>query len=261
MSKASLDNRLKSLRVVDDYAMRGALFDEIFDSFSPTNLYRFCQRLDRGLTQQTVNARSIVHSLFVHWLETAAQWQNKFDDLPSTPLVAQLRLMSRHGATDAWKIFDPNDYVFPDDRRLTLGERRARARIPDPDLLEHFLYDPDRIVARHLLRNSRITHDHVIRMACRRPTTIDALTSIFESQKFGLSRSVMLAILQNPYAPYRVAFALAYLLSQTELDQLMKIESLSPNLKGMIGVLYRNRNDALSRRSSTFRKAMASEEG
>ena len=161
--------------------------------------------------------------------------------LPSAPLVAQLRLMLRHTPSDAWKFFDPNDYVFPDDRRLTLGERRARARIPDPDLIEHFLYDPDRIVARHLLRNSRITQDHVIRMACRRPTTIDALTSIFESQKFGLSRSVMLAILQNPYAPYRIAFALAYLLSQTELEALMKIESLSPNLKGMVRVLSRNR--------------------
>ena len=56
----------------------------------------------------------------------------------------------------------------------------------------------------------------------------------------------MLAILQNPYAPYRIAFALAYLLSQTELEALMKIESLSPNLKGMVRVLSRNRKHGQS---------------
>ena len=239
---------MKSLEVIEDYAMRSAIFDEIFESFSPASLYQFCKRLDRGLVQQNASSRSIVHSLFVYCLDRSIQWQDILDALPSVPLVAQLRLMARSGAIEAWKVFDPNDYVFPDDRRMTLGERRARARVPDPDSLEYFLYDPDRIVTRHLLRNSRITHDHVIRMACRRPTTIDALTSIFESQKFGLSRSIMLAIIQNPYAPYRIVFALAYLLSQRELEQLLRIESLSPNLKSMAGVLYHNRSQALLER-------------
>jgi hypothetical protein len=232
------NSRLKSLMAVQTHGMRAAILNELFDVFTLDELSGFFSTLEANLTQQDVDTRTILHSLFVNWLDTAPKWQKRIAELPRSPLVAHLRHMSQFEAYDAWKIFDPKDYVFPDDRMLTLGERRARSRRPDPQSIESFLYDPDRIVATHLLQNTRITQAHVIRMACKRPTTGEALRSIFESEKFGLSRQIMLALIQNPYTPYPVVFGLAFLLSQTELSLLREVESMSPTLKQMVAHLH-----------------------
>ena len=214
--------------------MRAAVLNEVFEQFAADELTQFFRTIERGVIEQRPHSRSILHSLFINWLDTSSQWQERLAELPNAPLVAHLRHMSHYDVADAWQIFDPKDYVFPDDRMLTLGERRARARRPDPQTIEAFLYDPDRLVATHLLQNTRITQKHVIRMACRRPTTGSVLRSIFESRKYGLSRDIMLALVQNPYTPYQVAFGLVFLLSQTELKELVSIESLSPMLKRMV---------------------------
>lgn len=234
-------SRLKSLMAVESHGMRAAILNEVFEVFSIEELTVFFTFLERKMTQQDVDSRRILHSLFINWLDTAPKWQARIAELPTSLLVAHLRHMSQFEVSEAWKTFDPKDYVFPDDRMLTLGERRARSRRPDPESIESFLYDPDRIVATHLLQNTRITQAHVIRMSCKRPTTGEALRSIFESQKFGLSRQVMLALIQNPYTPYPVVFGLAFLLSQTELGLLRDVESLSPTLKQMVIHLYERR--------------------
>lgn len=241
MSHHREKSRLKSLMAVESHGMRAAILNEVFDVFSAKELFGFLSILERRMSQQDVHSRTILHSLFVNWLETAPKWQERIAELPRSLLVAHLRHMSQFEPYDAWKTFDPKEYVFPDDRMLTLGERRARSRRPDPQSIESFLYDPDRIVATHLLQNTRITQAHVIRMACKRPTTGEALRSIFESDKFGLSRQIMLALIQNPYTPYPVVFGLAFLLSQTELSLLRDVESMSPTLKHMVVHLHKER--------------------
>lgn len=238
MGYARCYNRIKSLLTVESHSMRAAILNEVFERFSLLELTEFFTTLETNLAQQEVSSRTIVHSLFINWLETAPKWQDRVAELPRSHLVAHLRHMSNYQPHDAWKVFDPKDYVFPDDRMLTLGERRARSRQPNPQSIESFLYDPDRIVATHVLQNARITQAHVIRMACRRPTTGEALRSIFESDKFGLSRAVMLALIQNPYTPYQVVFGLSFLLSKTELNLLRPVESLSPTIKQLMAHLH-----------------------
>jgi hypothetical protein len=244
MKYARCDNRIKSLMSIETHSMRAAVLNEVLEQFSSQELAVFFHIIEQGVVQQEPRSRSILHSLFIDWLETAPVWQSRIAELPRSSLVAHLRHMSQYNVEDAWQSFDAKDYVFPDDRMLTLGERRARARRPEPKTIETFLYDPDRLVAQYLLQNARVTQKHVIRMACRRPTTGEALRSIFESGKFGLSRQIMLALVQNPYTPYQVAFGLAFLLSQTELNELRSIESLSPNLKRMVTHLHGTRQAA-----------------
>lgn len=241
MGYARSYSRIKSLMAVESHSMRAAILNELFEQFSLPELTHFLATLETKLAQQEVRSRTIMHSLFINWLEAAPKWQERVAGLPHSQLVAHLRHMSNYEPHDAWKLFNPKDYVFPDDRMLTLGERRARSRRPDPQSIESFLYDPDRIVAAHVLQNTRVTQAHVIRMACRRPTTGEALRSIFESEKFGLSRPIMLALIQNPYTPYQVVFGLSFLLSKTELMFLRTIESLSPTLKQLTTHLHRMR--------------------
>ena len=234
-----VDQYLKRLVSIENYEMRATVFSEMSTSLDTDELTYFFVELESGLRAQRDAERSIVHSLFNYWLTHSCDWTERLGELPNRPLVVQLRHQAGYSPEDAWKQFDAKDYTFPDDRMLTLGERRARARLPGPKTVEHFMYDPDRIVIQNLLQNARMTEPHVLRMASRRPTTSAALIAVSQSRRYGLSRSVMLALVQNPFLPYRVAFGIAFLLSKTELKMLKSIESLSPLLKAYVRRHYR----------------------
>ena len=227
-------NRVRRLSSIDEYGMRNAVFQEFFSTLSDSKLTELFVRLENGLRNQTAASRSIVHSLFLYWTQQWATWIDRFAPLPSTPLIATLRHHTQYAPLDAWKMVKPNANLFADDKVLTLGERRALARRPDRRQVEAHLYDPDRKVIEHLLQNAKITEVDVIRIAVRRPTTGEALLSVFESRRFGLSKQIMMALLQNPFLPYQAGVGLSFLLSKSELNQLRQVHSLSPIMKQFI---------------------------
>ena len=226
--------RIRRLSSVLDYQMRNAIFAELFAKLSDKDLNALLTRLEMGLKNQAAEARSITHSLFLYWLQSWEEWVDRFARLPSSSLTANLRHQTHYSSIDAWKVIESEASMFADDKVLTLGERRANARIPQQKTIETYLFDPDRLVIKNLLQNPRITEADVIRIAVRRPTSAKALWAVFESKRFGLSKPIMLALVQNPFLPYQLAIGLVFMLSKTDLKSLSRVHSLSPILKRFV---------------------------
>lgn len=109
---------------------------------------------------------------------------------------------------------------------LSLGERKAKARTLDKDLLDRLLFDPDASVIRVLLRNPRVTERDVIRLASRRPNRRDVLREIALVSRWLSRPGVQRALVLNPYTPVRVTVALLPLLGAQELHEVSRDRSL-----------------------------------
>jgi hypothetical protein len=117
-----------------------------------------------------------------------------------------LRLFSAAGA--AAHMRDETAALPRDVAEIPLGVRRALARGIDLGMLDRLLLDADPVVIRHLLANPRITEEHVLRIAARRPIPASTLDCIQRSRRFGHRTRVRTALARNPYCPTPLAVAL-----------------------------------------------------
>ncbi len=114
------------------------------------------------------------------------------------------------------------DGEFPRDEvleSLTLGERKAKARTYDANMLARLVYDSDPGVIRILLNNPRVTEAHVLRLAARRPNRGVMLHEIAMSPRWLVRPAIQRALMLNPYSPVRLTVALLPLLSPPELNE------------------------------------------
>ncbi|MEZ4269494.1 MAG: hypothetical protein R3F39_24295 [Myxococcota bacterium] len=121
------------------------------------------------------------------------------------------------------------DGEFPRDEvleSLTLGERKAKARTYDANMLARLVYDSDPAVIRILLRNPRITEAHVLKLAARRPNRGAMLQEIAMSPRWLVRPAIQRALMLNPYSPVRLTVALLPLLSPPELNEVGEDKSL-----------------------------------
>jgi hypothetical protein len=102
-------------------------------------------------------------------------------------------------------------------RTLTLGERKSLARKPDRDTIERLLLDPHPDVIRRVLANPRLTEDHVLRLAARRPCPGAVLAEIARSTRWSGRSRVRLALVLNPSVPEDISVRLVSLLLRQEL--------------------------------------------
>lgn len=116
------------------------------------------------------------------------------------------RLLGASGA--ACVMADPGSALHREVAELPLGVRRQLARGMNPRVLEKLLLDPDPIVLDHLLRNPRLTEEHAVRIAARRPISEPALRAMADSARFGVRPRVRVAIARNPYCPTDLALRL-----------------------------------------------------
>jgi hypothetical protein len=103
---------------------------------------------------------------------------------------------------------------------MTLGERKAKARTQDKELLGRLLFDPDPVVVHILLRNPRITEAHVLKLASKRPNRPGVLVEIADVARWVIRSDIRRAIVLNPYAPSRLAVTLMPLMTIQELTEL-----------------------------------------
>ena len=116
------------------------------------------------------------------------------------------RLLGATGAAEVME--DPGSALPRDVAELPLGVRRSLARGMEMRVLEKLLLDPDPIVLDHLLRNPRLTEEHAVRIAARRPISEPALRAVADSARFGVRPRVRVAIARNPYCPTDLALRL-----------------------------------------------------
>ena len=135
-------------------------------------------------------------------------------------------------------VTDPNDrrgpsvagypYVLED---VALGLRKARARQRSRDLLRQITADPDPSVIRILLTNPLVAETEAIRIASRRPQTVDTFLALLESPRFGVRESVQSAMAQNPWCPVRIALAVLPLLSKQHLAEVVGSPTLDDRVR------------------------------
>jgi hypothetical protein len=114
---------------------------------------------------------------------------------------------------------------------LPLGVRRTLARGLDPHVLERLLLDPDPVVIAHLLANPRLTEDHVVRIAARRPVAASTLDVIQRSRRFGGRPRVRTALARNPYCPADLAIRLLGTLPLAEVRAVAGDGTLHPETR------------------------------
>jgi hypothetical protein len=113
------------------------------------------------------------------------------------------------GASGAAEVMEEPDAALPRDvAELALGVRRSLARGMDVGMLEKLLLDPDPVVLDHLLRNPRLTEEHAVRIAARRPISEAALRAIARSPRFSVRPRLRVALARNPYCPTDLALRL-----------------------------------------------------
>lgn len=111
---------------------------------------------------------------------------------------------------------------------LTLGERKAKARLRDKDALDRLLYDPNPSVVRILLGNPRLTEDDVLKLTSRRPNRATALREVARDPKWLSRGPIQRALALNPYTPIRITLTLLPLFSTRELRELSLDSNLHP---------------------------------
>jgi hypothetical protein len=103
---------------------------------------------------------------------------------------------------------------------MSLGERKAKARTQDKEILGRLLFDPDSAVVHILLRNPRITEGDVLKLASKRPNRPGVLVEIADVGRWVIRSSIRRAIVLNPYSPSRLAVTLMPLMTIQELMEL-----------------------------------------
>jgi hypothetical protein len=137
-----------------------------------------------------------------------------------------MRLMLMGGDV-AYRVAKEMDFS-PDDiyEQLSLGERKARARSYDINVLDRLLYDPNSSVIRILLGNPHMTEEKVIKMVARRPNRTEVLREVGRHSKWLSRARIRKAVVQSPYTPIRISLTLMPLQSPTQLQQMASDKSL-----------------------------------
>lgn len=109
---------------------------------------------------------------------------------------------------------------------VTLGQRKSAARGMDRPLLNRLLFDPEPSVVRILLGNPRVTEQHVMRLATRRPNRASTIREIARDFKWIRRSALQRALVLNPYTPVRVAVCLMPLLAPWEQHELAEDQNV-----------------------------------
>lgn len=146
------------------------------------------------------------------------------DDLAACLLL--LEDPGRRKATES--LGPPPDPVV---ESLTLGHRKTAARGPRNPLLDRLLKDPDARVVAELLRNPRLREVEVLAIASRRPCPDGVFWHLARSEVWLRRPPVRRAVVQNPYAPPRLAVPLLVTLSRLDVAEIAEQEGLHPGVR------------------------------
>jgi hypothetical protein len=126
---------------------------------------------------------------------------------------------------------------------LPLGRRRSLAKGSDTDLLDHLARDCDPIVIANLLRNPKLTQEHVVRIAARRPIAASSLLAIQRCPRWSRDARVCVALARNPYTPVEVAIRALDRVSLVALREMRGDPDLHPDTRRQV-------EDELARRTA-----------
>ncbi|MBI3183633.1 MAG: hypothetical protein HYZ28_15960 [Myxococcales bacterium] len=124
---------------------------------------------------------------------------------------------------EARQELDPDEAARHDARLFSqsLGFLKTQARLTrSPDLLARLATVSNAAVIRNVLLNPRLTEEHVVRIAARRPARPEPLVEIWRSERWSTRHPVRRALAFNPYLPPEVGAKIVPLLTTKDLKEL-----------------------------------------
>jgi hypothetical protein len=116
----------------------------------------------------------------------------------------------------------PERALRPNDRPLSLGERKALARTNRRDQISLLLRDPHPDVVTILLGNPHVTESDVVRVAAARPAVPSALALIAAHPRWSVRHAIKRALVLNPATPLADAIRIATTLPRADLAELSR---------------------------------------
>lgn len=228
-----VESLLRRLASVEGEEVRRALWAEALSSLDPAEAARVLDRVAR----QAALRRPEAVSAYLALLNLPALVER----VGPGPMAGILAAAQTGGLEGCLLLLEyrgppaaPEDLGPPPDPlldTLTLGHRKTAARGPRSSVLDRILRDPDPRVVGEILRNPRLREAEVLAIASRRPCT-EAVFSLLVRTGAWLRRpAVQRAVVRNPFAPPRLAAALAPLLRDPELEEIAKDEGLHPAVR------------------------------
>ncbi|MCL4233457.1 MAG: hypothetical protein KJ042_02945 [Deltaproteobacteria bacterium] len=123
----------------------------------------------------------------------------------------------------------------------TVGRRVSKARDTDRETRSKIMYDANPQVIEAYLQNTRTTEADVVRLAARRPSSIEILETIYRSARWITRYTVKLALARNPYTPENLANNLLPHLLLTDLLEIQDDRSLCDSVRENAGKFIESR--------------------
>lgn len=232
MSRSTEGRLLLRMGSVPEVAMRIALWRELFGTSIDETLQVVIE-LFVALDQRHPFAQVAYLSLlqFVEHPENAAASATLRQIAREAGAHRVEELVGGVGAARSPDNAELRSVPIDKERDVTLGERRSMARTSCRDRLDRLLFDLDPTVVENLMSNPRITEQDVVRMAARRPAPPEILRRIFRHPRWGRSREIRRALVQNPYLPTDVAAGLLAVLDRVSIRMLSAEPSVHPLIR------------------------------
>jgi hypothetical protein len=129
------------------------------------------------------------------------------------------------------KQLGPERPLRPNDRPLTLGERKAYARTHRRELLLQMIRDPHPDVVAILLDNPHVTETDIVRVAAARPAVPASLALVAAHPKWSVRHAVKRSLVLNPATPLVHAIRIATTLRAHDLAELAADHALPEMLR------------------------------
>ncbi len=216
---------VRSLLSLGDADLRQAYAEDMLLTYDPAILADALDDLSQLAESFDARAREALLAVVfaMNQPRCAARVQTLREEAVGRGLVSLERLLRKRPvlvAKDPLAPQEDDEARVPDygkGRVLTLGERKSLARRQDRDTVERLLLDPHPEVIRRVLTNPRLTEDHVVRLASRRPCPPAVLTEIARATRWSGRARVRLSLVLNPSLPEDIAVRLVSLLLRQEL--------------------------------------------
>lgn len=157
-------------------------------------------------------------------------------------LYGEARERGLEGLSELFYSPSGEERAFPRDdeqRDETLGHRKWWARLPDRNVLERLLRNPEPEVVPNLLANPRVTEQDVVLLAARRPAFAEVQQRIFASRRWIARYPVKRALVLNPYTPTDISLRLLGLLNDADLRLVQTSTTLPEVVREAAGRLRR----------------------
>lgn len=129
------------------------------------------------------------------------------------------------------KQLGPERALRPNDRPLTLGERKSMARTHRRDKLLMMIRDPHPDVVAILLDNPHVTESDIVRVAAARPAVPESLALVAVHPKWSVRHAIKRSLVLNPATPLAHAIRIATTLRGSDLAELAADHALPEPLR------------------------------